>query len=424
MRVRNNWSKLALVSAICLSMFAVMGHAAALTPRILLVGDSWTNQIWDNRILKDVLDDNGFTDVDTKGANTAIGGTTASWWAQSANLQVITNELNTYSTIDIVHISLGGNDFLGGWNTSLSSAQEDALFAQIQSNLQTVVNHILAHNANMKVVICDYDYLNFVESVVQSGNTQAQALWLTMGQPSQRQLNDALTDLGLYKLSIAQNTSRCEYVQNWGTNHYRYGYPGWFSAGLTAYPGQYPSFSPYPGGNIDFPSHPDMMRGTTYIDPIHLSNTGYYWILENCFAMFYYQWLLGPKAHSPSPSSSATGVSTTADLSWGAGAGATAHKVYFGTSLTYRGQQTSTTYDPGTMSNSTTYYWRIDEVNAGGTTTGDVWNFTTQSSGCSAGPIAMDQPVSKSLGVAMVPLLMALLALAAWWGIKQKRATC
>ena len=35
-------------------------------------------------------------------------------------------------------------------------------------------------------------------------------------------------------------------------------------------------------------------------------------------------------------------------------------------------------YDTGTMANNTKYYWRIDEKNSFGTTTGNVWNFTTQ----------------------------------------------
>jgi hypothetical protein len=30
------------------------------------------------------------------------------------------------------------------------------------------------------------------------------------------------------------------------------------------------------------------------------------------------------------------------------------------------------------MANDTTYYWRIDEINAAGTTTGIVWSFTTE----------------------------------------------
>ncbi|MHC4739543.1 MAG: DNRLRE domain-containing protein, partial [Planctomycetota bacterium] len=85
------------------------------------------------------------------------------------------------------------------------------------------------------------------------------------------------------------------------------------------------------------------------------------------------------QASSPSPGNSATGVSITADLSWTAGSGATSHDVYFGTTSpgASQGNQTATTFDTGTMTNNTTYYWRIDQVNAQGTTTGDVWSFTT-----------------------------------------------
>jgi hypothetical protein len=87
------------------------------------------------------------------------------------------------------------------------------------------------------------------------------------------------------------------------------------------------------------------------------------------------------QATDPSPANSATGVSVTADLSWTAGSGATSHDVYFGTTSpgTFQGNQAGTTYDPGTMFYDTTYYWRIDEVNSYGTTTGVVWSFTTGS---------------------------------------------
>ncbi|MHC4396768.1 MAG: DNRLRE domain-containing protein [Planctomycetota bacterium] len=85
------------------------------------------------------------------------------------------------------------------------------------------------------------------------------------------------------------------------------------------------------------------------------------------------------QASSPSPADSAVDVSITADLSWTAGTGATSHDVYFGTTSpgSFQGNQTATTFDPGTMANDTAYYWRIDEVNGGGTTTGTVWSFTT-----------------------------------------------
>ncbi len=85
------------------------------------------------------------------------------------------------------------------------------------------------------------------------------------------------------------------------------------------------------------------------------------------------------KATNPTPANSATGVSTSPTLSWTAGSGATSHKVYFGTSTspTYKTEQSGTNYNPGTLENGTIYYWRIDEVNTSGTTTGDLWSFTT-----------------------------------------------
>jgi hypothetical protein len=51
--------------------------------------------------------------------------------------------------------------------------------------------------------------------------------------------------------------------------------------------------------------------------------------------------------------------------------------VYFGTTPVFQGNQTATTFNPGTLAPLTTYYWRVDEVNNIGTTAGSVWSFTT-----------------------------------------------
>jgi len=93
------------------------------------------------------------------------------------------------------------------------------------------------------------------------------------------------------------------------------------------------------------------------------------------------EWLRAPagRASNPNPQDGAIGVPLTADLSWTTGFNATSHDVYFGTSIppAFRGNQTATTFDPGTMTSHTTYYWRIDEVNSYGKTNGFVWSFTT-----------------------------------------------
>jgi len=44
----------------------------------------------------------------------------------------------------------------------------------------------------------------------------------------------------------------------------------------------------------------------------------------------------------------------------------------------YKGNQTATSYDPGTLAVGTTYYWRIDEVHGSITEKGTVWSFTTE----------------------------------------------
>ncbi len=95
------------------------------------------------------------------------------------------------------------------------------------------------------------------------------------------------------------------------------------------------------------------------------------------FAIFAHDFEL--PARNPNPADGATGVNTTAELSWTAGRGATSHDVYFGTSNPppFIRNQTDTTFDPGTMNYITMYYWRIDEVNNWGTTMGPVWSFTT-----------------------------------------------
>ena len=79
------------------------------------------------------------------------------------------------------------------------------------------------------------------------------------------------------------------------------------------------------------------------------------------------------------PANSATNVALQPALSWSTITCAQSHDVYFGTTNPppFIGNQTATTYNPGTLSPRTTYYWRVDEKNFSGTTTGSVWSFTT-----------------------------------------------
>jgi hypothetical protein len=58
---------------------------------------------------------------------------------------------------------------------------------------------------------------------------------------------------------------------------------------------------------------------------------------------------------------------------------AASHDVYFGTTNPplFRDNRTGAYYYAGILDTNTTYYWRIDEKNGSGTTTGTVWSFRT-----------------------------------------------
>jgi outer membrane protein assembly factor BamB len=113
--------------------------------------------------------------------------------------------------------------------------------------------------------------------------------------------------------------------------------------------------------------------------------------------------------YNPSPSNHATGVSIYADLSWSGGdpdpGNTVTYDVYFGVSpsppLVSSGQS-ATTYDPGTLSYGTTYYWKIvAKDNHGASTVGPVWDFTTQPNLPPYKPTAVSQ--YRSDGVTVIP---------------------
>jgi hypothetical protein len=114
-------------------------------------------------------------------------------------------------------------------------------------------------------------------------------------------------------------------------------------------------------------------------------------------------------ATAPTPADGAVDVDVESDLAWTAGANTTSHEVYFGTNpapgpAESKGSQGGTTYDPGTLANDTTYYWRIDEVNDEGTTEGLVWSFTTETyvpapPGQAANPTPADGASNQNLDV-------------------------
>jgi hypothetical protein len=91
-------------------------------------------------------------------------------------------------------------------------------------------------------------------------------------------------------------------------------------------------------------------------------------------------------AGNPTPTNGSSGIDINQDLAWAAAVDADSHNVYFGTNPSpgaaeFQGSQSATSFEPGALTPSTMYYWRIDEVNAHGTTPGATWSFQTATAG-------------------------------------------
>ena len=89
--------------------------------------------------------------------------------------------------------------------------------------------------------------------------------------------------------------------------------------------------------------------------------------------------------YNPQPANDATNVPVNTDLSWSGGdpdqGDTVTYDVYFGTESSppiVSTGQTGTTYDTGTMSYNTTYYWKIiAHDNNGASAEGPIWHFKT-----------------------------------------------
>jgi len=106
-------------------------------------------------------------------------------------------------------------------------------------------------------------------------------------------------------------------------------------------------------------------------------------------------------AGNPSPANDANDVPRDTQLSWEPGIFAQTHNVYFGETFedvnsaaaaTASGL-TVTSFDPGRLEFSTTYFWRVDEVNGTPDKTvfkGEVWSFEVEPLAVPVAPVAVD----------------------------------
>jgi len=149
-------------------------------------------------------------------------------------------------------------------------------------------------------------------------------------------------------------------------------------------------------GTQNPPQYRTSTTDATYIPDELASNTQYYWRVDAVTAdstITGPTWTFHtetdqapPQATDPLPANGAVDVPAPVKrLDWEIDQFQTdTVKLYFGTTpdnLTLKDTYVAPGYKLGPLSLGTTYYWRVDLVNQYGTTEGEVWNFTVESSG-------------------------------------------
>jgi lysophospholipase L1-like esterase len=294
------------LAAFAAALLVLLPGTRAATPRILVVGDSWsalmTHPMAGN-LFQQVLDEQGFKDCGVYAPETtAIPGSRADQWASNhkrktdtvGKLDNLKQELETHPTIDVVFVVIGGNDFLGfsAKNNLMQLGAEGrgAQWTAIRRNIETLVDFILAVRPTMQVVLCDYDYL--IIDKAKQANPKMDFLGIT-----QAEFNRSLLELGREKLALVRARPRCHYVNNWGLLQHKLGDPERaVAAGVLPAPGGPPDFEPYAGGDS---AQPGPIKGFDLgfgADGIHLNAEGYKLVLRNAVAQ-----AVGPLLRQPEP---------------------------------------------------------------------------------------------------------------------------
>lgn len=247
--------------------------SASAADGLLLIGDSWAEQQWNDQAHALAFGALGFGSVPVYGEATTESGTTAADWVEPGRLQVIADELALRSDVGIVQLTLGGNDFLDAWSTALGPAEVRALSDRVYADLEQLTDFILAERPDVEILLSFYDYPNFVDTLGGViGLLVCTPLWNDLGRPDPLALNAASADFESRMAGLAQAHPRIHHVSHLGQMQWRFGFP---DDGIP--PGMLP-----PPGDPSLPSPVQALRLAGQ-DCFHLRAEGYDGIVMNQF---------------------------------------------------------------------------------------------------------------------------------------------
>lgn len=264
--------------------------------RILLVGDSWAFFMFTDGTINTVLDQWGHSNINffTNGTLSENGAETDDFLTATKQDE-IQAQLDAKPSIDVVHLSIGGNDVLGSWNINFTPAQTDSLKDTVMLRLIAIVDFIKQARPGINIVWSGYCYPNFEEVIEDAAPFQSShpfyGTWEGMGFPTHDLLNEILNDFSAQVEDYANTDPDIDFISATGLMQYTEGQ----IAPLGVAPGgTYPAYSvTLPAGDYLYPTPKTAMRDYGIVrDCFHLSQKGYRDLFSYNTQKFYHKFFM------------------------------------------------------------------------------------------------------------------------------------
>lgn len=265
-------------------------------PKILLVGDSWAFFMGVDQTINTILNRWGHSNY-TYYTNAIIaenGAETDDFLTQEKQDEIVLR-LNENPSIEVVHLSIGGNDVLGDWDVTYTPEETDSLKHAVAGRLLQVIDFIKSAKPGIRIVWSGYTYPNFEEVIESVAPFQSShpfyGTWEGMGFPSFLQINTLLNEFSDSIAAFAAADPQLDFVNATGLMQYTFGQntPLGVAPGGT-YP---PQTAPQPLGYPEYPSPRNSMRDYAITkDCFHLSAQGYRDLIDIQFRKFYHKFLM------------------------------------------------------------------------------------------------------------------------------------
>jgi hypothetical protein len=288
--------------------------------RVMLAGDSWAVFMNADGTFNNTLRKWGHSDK-TCYSNLIISenGSETNDFIGGVKQDEIAAQLLANPSIEVVHLSIGGNDVLGDWDVTFTQEQTDSLEAQVTVRLTTILDFIKSVRPGIRIVWSGYTYPNFGEVIgslpsgAQSGHP-FYGTWSGMGFPTFTQLNDILNSFSATVEAYTDSDPQVDFVNCTGILQHVFGQ----NTPLAVAPGgTYAPFeAPLPAGFPQYPSPANTMRDYfIFKDCFHLSAPAYSAFLDYQFQKFYHKFLMDDQYLLSSSDASTGSVSSTGVIS-------------------------------------------------------------------------------------------------------------